>query len=115
MAACVAWWDISFFSHTPPKSRRCEAVQQLCACFWVVQCWWAPSVFFPRFGGLGCGRVPGRSAGRSVGGSVGRSVFRFFLRAFVAFGGGLLLLCLPTFSASITSRIVFAAHPKPAP
>ena len=29
MAACVAWWDISSFSHTPPKSRRCAAVQQL--------------------------------------------------------------------------------------
>ena len=28
MAACVAWWDISSFSHTPPKSRRCAAVQQ---------------------------------------------------------------------------------------
>ena len=29
MAACVAWWDISSFSHTAPKSRRCAAVQQL--------------------------------------------------------------------------------------
>ena len=29
MAACVAWWDTSSFFHTPPKSRRCAAVQQL--------------------------------------------------------------------------------------
>ena len=29
-----------------------------------------PVLFFPRFGGLGCGRVPGRSVGRSFGRSV---------------------------------------------
>ena len=38
MAACVAWWDISSFSHTPPKSRRCAAVQQLSCVFFVCLC-----------------------------------------------------------------------------